>query len=110
VPGAAEAEERRRLAERLREVGEWGDADPAADEQRTFDAKPKPLAERAEDPQLVSGRERAEGARPWADRVDQERELALRREAEAHRARQDPTRSLEHEELARHTRLEATPL
>ena len=54
-----------------------------------------------EDVDLVSGLERAERAGARADRIDQERELARRREAEAHRPRQQPARRLEHEELAR---------
>jgi hypothetical protein len=43
---------------------------------------------------------RADRPRPGADRIDQERELAGRREAERHRPRQQPAGRLEHEELA----------
>ena len=49
----------------------------------------------------------AQSARvPGPDRVDQERELARRREAERHRARQHAARRLEHEELPRHAGLD----
>ncbi len=88
VPGGAEAEHRRRAAEALREVWKGRDADPAPDEQRTLDIEPESLAERAENPEPVAGREVAERARARADRIDQEPELPGRCEADAHRSRQ----------------------
>src|SRR5262249_60878745 len=82
------------------------DADAAADEQRPADLEVEAVAERAEDVQLVLRLEDAERARPGPDRVDQKGELAARREAEAHRSRQEPTGRLEHEELPRHARID----
>ena len=96
---AAEAEHGRRTLERLGEVRQRRDPDPAADEQRPRHVEPEAVAERAEDGDLVAGLERGERARARADRVDQERELAARREAERHRPRQHAARRLEHEEL-----------
>ena len=52
----------------------------------------------------------AERARPGSDRVDQKRELAGGSEAEAHGPWEQPPGRLEHEELARDTRVESTPL
>ena len=74
------------------------------------DVEAEAVAERAEDGDLVAGLERGERARAGPDRVDQERELAARREAERHRPRQHPARRLEHEELARDARLEHAAL
>jgi hypothetical protein len=54
VPGAPEAEHGRRLAELLGQERERRDADPAADEQRSLDVEPEPLAERAEDADAVA--------------------------------------------------------
>jgi hypothetical protein len=54
--------------------------------------------------------ERAERARARADGLDQERELARRRETEAHGARKQAPRRLEHEELPRNARLESSSL
>ena len=72
-------------------------------------SRPEAVAERAEDVDRVAGLERGERARPGPDRVDQERELARRREAEAHRPRQQPPGRLEHEELARDRPARAPP-
>src|SRR5215212_7770950 len=110
VPGAAEAEYGGRAPEPLREIGKRCDADPAADEQRPLHLEPEAVAERAENAEPVAGLERAERARSGADRVDQEGELAGRREADAHRPRQQPARRLEHEELSGHAGIEAGAL
>ena len=93
VPVAAEAEDRRRLPEHLRQVRQRGDADAAADEQRPRDVEVEAVAERAEHVELVAGVEGAERTRAGADRVDQEGELARGREAEAHRPRQHASRA-----------------
>jgi hypothetical protein len=87
MPSAPEPEQRRRSVERLREVGERRDADTAAHEQRSRDVEPETVSERAEDGELVARVQLAQFSRPGADRVDQERQLTLRREAERHRAR-----------------------
>src|SRR5439155_24046066 len=108
--GGAKPEHGRRVVEPLREVRQRRDSDPAADEQRPLDVEPEAVSQRAEDREPVAELERAEGARSGPDRVDQESELALGGEAEAHRPRQQPSRSLEHEELAREPRIEVAAL
>ena len=109
--GAAEAEDDgRRAAELLGEVRQRRDADPAADEQRPLDVEPIAVPQRAEHADLVARPEPAERLRPRADRVDEEGELAGRREAERERARQQAPRCLEHEELSRHAGLEVAAL
>ena len=108
VQFAAEAEHGRRLAERLGEVRERRDPDPAAHQQRSLDVEPVAVAERAENRGPIAGLKRAERPRTGADWIDQEGELVGRRETEAHRARQRPSRRLEHEELAGDSRVEAT--
>ena len=65
---AAEAEDGRRGAEHLGEVGKRRDADAAADEQRPVDVEIEAVAERAEDGELVAWLERAERARAGPDR------------------------------------------
>ena len=108
---AAEAEHRRRAAERLREVRQRRDADAAADEQRPRRRRGGSRCRAGRRRAISSPRlERAERPRARADRVDQERELAGRREAEAHRPRQQAAGRLEHEELARHARVEPAAL
>src|SRR5438067_8747424 len=107
VPLAPEAEDRGRAAERLGEIRQRRDADPAADEQRSLDVEAIAVAERAEDRELVAGLLGAERPRAGADGVDQESELARGRQAEAHRSRQRPTRRLEHEELTGNAGIEA---
>ena len=94
------------MAERVGEVRERRDADPAAHQQRPLDVEPVAVAQRAEDRQPFTGLQRAERPRPGADRIDQKGELARRCEAEAHRPRQRSPGRLEHEELARDSRLE----
>ena len=84
-----------------REVRERRDADAAADEERLLDVEPVAVAERAEDVELVARLDRGQRAGSGPDRLEQEAQLAGRRLAEAHRARQQPSRRLEHEELAR---------
>ena len=79
---------------------------PAADEQRPRHVEPEAVAERTEDVDAVARLERGERTRPGPDRVEQERELARRREAERHRPRQHAARRLEHEELAGDARIE----
>src|SRR5215210_7144800 len=107
VMGAAEAEQRVRPAERGGQERERRDADPAPDEQRALDVEAEAVAERPEHREAVPAAEAAEGERAGADRIDQERELTLRGEAEAHRTRQQPSRRLEHEELTRHALVDA---
>ena len=76
---AAEAEDGRRPLERLGEVREGRDADPAADQHRTGHIEPEAVPERAEHGELVPAVERGDRRRPGPDRVDEEAELALRR-------------------------------
>ena len=57
-----------------------------------------------------SGLDGAESARPRADRVDQEGELAGRCEAERHGSRQHAPGRLEHEELPGTAGVDAAPL
>jgi hypothetical protein len=57
-----------------------------------------------------SRHERRESPCPWADRVDQKRELSRRRLTEAHRTGKNPPGRLEHEELTRDPGLEAATL
>src|SRR5207342_480943 len=66
--------------------------------------------ERPEDGDKVAAAERGQRPRPGSDRVDEERELPRRRKAEAHRARKQPPRSLEHEELPRSPGIEPAAL
>ena len=63
MPVAAEAEDRRWVAELLREVRERRDADAAADEERLLDVEPVAVAERAEDVELVARLDRGQRAR-----------------------------------------------
>jgi hypothetical protein len=107
VPVAPEADDRRRCAERFGEVRQRRDPDPAADEERAFDVQAEAVAERAEDAEVVAGLELAERTSAGADRVDQERQLAGRRETQAERPREQPARRLEHEELAGGAGIEA---
>jgi hypothetical protein len=106
VPVAAEAEDRRWVAEVVREVRERRDADATADEHRLLDVEPVAVAERAEDVELVARLDRGQRPGSWPDRLEQEAQLARRRLAEAHRARQQSAGRLEHEELPRNARLE----
>ena len=106
----AEAEDRGRAAERLGEVRHRRDPDAAGDEERPLDREVEAVPERAEDVDRVARPERAERPRARADRIDEERELARRRQAEAHRPRKHAAGSLEHEELARDARLERAAL
>src|SRR5207342_1621623 len=71
-----------------------------------LDVEVEAVAERAEHVQPLAALELAERPRPRADRIDQERQLARGRKADAHRPRQHPTWSLEHEELAGDARIE----
>src|SRR4249919_2558484 len=64
VPRATEAENRRRPAQRLRQVRERRDADPATDEQWAFDVEAKAVAEWADDGQAIAGLERAQRPGP----------------------------------------------
>ena len=105
-----ETEHRRRTVERLGEVRQRRDADAAADEQRPRDVEPEAVAERPEHVQLLARLERGERLRARPDRIEQEPELAPRREAERHRPRQRPARRLEHEELAGPARVGAAAL
>src|SRR5262249_13831065 len=75
-----------------------------------LDVEPVALPERPEDADLVAGAQPAQRLRPRPDRVDEEGELAGRREAERERPGQQASRSLEHEELSRHAGLELAAL
>src|SRR5579862_3391283 len=111
IGGRAEArDDARRAAELVREIRQRRDADPAADEQRPLDVEPVPVAERPEDRDLVAGRQRRDRLRPRPDRIDEESELAGRRDAERERTREEPPGCLEHEELPRHAGLEHAAL
>src|SRR5204863_3467007 len=103
---AAKAEHRGGTVERFREVRQRRDTDAPADEQRLAHVEAEAVAEWAENRNFVAGLELRERARAGTDRVDQERELAARRETEAHRTRQDAAGCLEHEELSRTTSIE----
>ena len=107
---AAEAEHDGREAQRLREIRKRRHPDPPADEERPLHVEPVAVAERAEDVDPVAGFEHAERLRARADRIDEERELAGRREAERECPRQEPAGRLEHEELARHSGVDPAPL
>ena len=72
---------------------------PTSSGRSTSSRKPLPSGPRTWS--SSPGSSARERPRSRADRVDQERELAGRREAEAHRPRQQPAGRLEHEELAR---------
>src|SRR6266545_5260457 len=109
VPVRAEAEDRRRPPERLRQVRQGRDPDAATDEERSLDLEAEAVAERAEDVELLSRLECRQCARAGADRVDEERELARRRKTEAHGSRQQAPRRLEHEELPRDAGIEPAP-
>src|SRR5205807_9101979 len=109
VPFAAETEKRGRRVEPFGQVREGRDADSAADEERPLHVEAVTVAERAEDGDLVAGRRGAERSCPWPNRVDQKRELAVRRRAQAHRPRQRTAGRLEHEELTRNAGLQAAP-
>src|SRR5581483_7099254 len=96
--GRAEAEDRRRPLERLRQVGQRGDADAAADEQRSPHVEPEAVPERAEDRELGARRQRRERTRAGADGLDQEGELAARREAEREGAREHAPERLDRDD------------
>ena len=59
---------------------------------------------------LLARLDRCEGPRARPDRLEEERELARWRLAEAHRARQEPAGRLEHEELPGHARVDVAAL
>ena len=99
VPIAAKPEDRRRSAEHVREVGHRRDADAARHEQRPLDGEIESVPERAENVDRLPPLERTECACARADRIEEECELAVRRLTQAHRARQNPPGSLQHEEL-----------
>ena len=84
----AKSEYRGRKAKRLREIRQRRDADAAADEQRPLDVEAEAVPERAEDVDRVTVLERAERLGAAPDRIDQERELARRRETKRERARE----------------------
>src|SRR5918996_2686836 len=97
---APESEDCLRAAERLREVWHGRDPDATRDEQGALDGEVEPAPERAEHMDRLTWAERAECLGAGADRIDEERELSLGRQAEAHRLRKEAPRSLQHEELA----------
>src|SRR5664279_4766368 len=103
---AAEAEYDGRKAQRLGQVRERRHPDSPTDEQRPLDVEAEAVSERAEDGDRIARFERAQRFRSGPDRVDEERELARRREAERERPRQQAARRLEHEELSWTARLE----
>ena len=103
-------EEHRRAAEAGGEKRQRSDADAAADEERPLDVEVEPVPERAEHVQLLPCVQGAEGARARTDGVDEERELAGGRKANAHRPREHASRCLEHEELARDARVQPAAL
>ena len=106
----AKAQNDGRMTQHRREVRHRRDSDAACDEKRPVDVQVEAVSERAENVDRLAGLERAERtcARPY--RVDQERELAGRRLAQAHRAREHSAGSLEHEELAGYPGLELSSL
>ena len=106
VVRGAEPEQRRRRAEPLREVRQRRDPDAAADEERPLDGEVVSLPERPRHGDPVAGARAPRSHACRADRVDEEAELPGGREAEAERAREQPTRRLEHEELPGLARLE----
>ena len=110
VPVAAEAENRRRVPQRLGQVRQRRDPDASADEERPLDLEAEALSERTENRERVVSVERAQRTRPGADRIDKEPELVARHEAERHRTRQHTTGCLEHEELAGDSRVEPAAL
>src|SRR5437870_1536068 len=76
MPLAPEAEDCGRAAEHPGQVRERRDADATADEERALDVESEAVPERPEDGERVAGTKGTERARPGADRIDQERELA----------------------------------
>jgi hypothetical protein len=110
VPVTAEAEERGRGAELLREVWEGRDADAAADEQRALDLEAVAIPEGPVDVELIACFRRRQRPRSRSDCFEQERQLTRRCLAEAHRAGKRTPRRLEHEELARDARIQAASL
>src|SRR6266516_6956063 len=111
VLGTAETKDEGRVAaELLGEIRQRRDPDPAADEERALDVEPVAVPQRPEDADLVAGPEATERLRSRPDRVDEESQLAGRREAERKRPRQQAPGSFEHEELPRHAGLEVAAL
>ena len=101
VPRAAEAEHRRRARRATRRDTETARRRCRRRRAAGSSTRRKPFPSGPSTRDLVAGPRGAERARARADRVDQEAELALRREAERHRPRQQPSGRLEHEELTR---------
>ena len=99
VVGRAKAEDRRNVSEHLGDVGKGRDPDAATDDQRVPDIEVEAVPERAKDVEPVAGMQGAQGAGSRADGVDQKAQLAVLDAAERHRARQDVTRRVKHEEL-----------
>jgi hypothetical protein len=110
VPLRPEPEERGGAAERCAQIRHRRDSDPAGDQERPRDVEVEAVPERAEHRDHIASSQRTQGARAGPDGVDQEPELALRREAQAHRPREHAPGRLEHEELARRPRLEPASL
>ena len=110
VMRAPEAEHGRRLTERLGQVRERRDADASAYEERPRDVDVEAVAQRSEHMDRLSRPEGAKRLCSSAEGFDEERELPRRREAEAHRARQEPPGRLEHEELPRPPRIDVSSL
>ena len=102
VARAPEAEQRRRLLERLGQVRERRDPDAAADEERPRDVEPEAVSERAEDGDPLA-RARAPRARGCRGPTGSTRKPSSPpgRAAERERPRQRAAGRLEHEELAR---------
>src|SRR5262249_31075975 len=78
-------------------------------EERPRDVEIEAVAERPEDVDRSIRLKSAERPRAGPDRIDEERELSGRRLAETHGSRKHAPRRLEHEELSRNARFEASP-
>jgi hypothetical protein len=98
------------MTQRRREIRHRRDSDAACDEERADDVQIEAVSERPQNVNRLAGLECAKRTCAGPNRVDQERELTGRRLAQAHRAREHSSGSLEHEELAGNPRLELSPL
>jgi hypothetical protein len=106
--GTAKAKDRGWPPKLLREIGKRSDADASGHEHRALDVQTEAVPERAEHGEALARYERRERPRSRPHRVDQERELTRRRQAEAHRPREHVAGWSQHEELAGAARIHAS--
>ena len=99
VLGRPEPEHDRWISERLGRYGNGAIPIPPPTSSGRATSRSKPFPSGPKTWSCNARLERAQSACTRPDRVDEEGELARRRQAEAHRPRQEPARRLEHEEL-----------